>query len=301
MRKSYDLEIQMKENALYTATISNQTLTIKNERLLTRYLIVVVIAVCILAFFIWYSLRHSRKVNKQLLLANEEKNKAISLISHDLKSPFNKIKGLTHILELQNENADSLFKDILSKINMVTHEGLTLVQNLVDIKALTSGAYTIKPTNFDLNDFIVKRVQSFEQLAHAKNILLSFEPFKEDCTILSDLNSISRIFDNILSNAIKFSPAGETITIDCSITKSSFSISISDNGKGVDQEEIDQIFYQYKTGKALPTGNETSNGLGLAIVSSLVTKLEGSIKCISEVGHGATFIISLPLNKEATA
>ncbi len=301
MQKSYDLEIKMKEHALNSAIISNQTLTIKNERLLSRFLLATVIVVCILAIIIWFSLKHSRKVNAQLLLANEEKNKSISLISHDLKSPFNKIKGLVHVLELQTENIDDSFRDILFKINTVTHEGLTLVQNLVDIKALKSGAYVIKLSDFDLNNFITKRTQSFEQLAKTKNILLSFEQPKNDCQVNSDINSIARIFDNILSNAIKFSSSGETITIECSTTKNNFSFSISDNGKGVSQEDMDQIFNQYKTGNALPTGNEISSGLGLAIVSSLVNKLDGTIKCISEINTGATFIVSLPLNKKATA
>jgi len=298
MQKSYELEIQMKENALHSATIANQTLTIKNERILTKYLIATIVIVCMLVILIWYSLKHSRKVNKQLLIANKEKNQAISLISHDLKSPFNKIKGLIHILELQSEKKDPSFKDILSKVTTVTHEGLTLVQNLVDIKTLKSGAYLIKLNQFDLNDFIMKRVKSFEQLALSKNIVLNFEPSKDNSDVISDINSVARIFDNILSNAIKFSPHGEAITIDFSVVKKSFSFSISDNGKGVAQEEIDQIFNQHKTGKALPTGNETSNGLGLAIVSSLVNKLNGSIKCISSVTSGATFIVSLPSNKK---
>ena len=300
MQKSYDLEIQMKENALHSATIAHQTLTIKNEQILSRYLIATIVAVIILVVIIWFSLNHSKRVNKQLLLANEEKNQAISLISHDLKSPFNKIKGLIHILELQTENNDSSIIDILSKVNTVTHEGLTLVQNLVDIKTLKSGAYLIKLNNFELNDFIMKRVKSFEQLAQTKNILLRFEPAKDDCNVISDANSVARIFDNILSNAIKFSPVGETISIDCTMANNSFSFSISDNGKGVAQEEIDQIFNQHKRGQTLPTGIETSNGLGLAIVSSFINKLNGSIKCISSINSGATFIVSLPSNKEAT-
>jgi signal transduction histidine kinase len=301
LRKSYDLEIQLKENELNTAIISNQMLTIKNERLLKKYLVAIVVAFIILVIIIWYSLRHARKANKQLVLANEEKNEAISLISHDLKSPFNKIKGLTHLLELQLENTPDSDKDLLSKINLVTHDGLRLVQNLVDIKAIKVGAFNIKLSPFNLNDFIIKRIQSFEQVANAKNIKLSFQPLKGVSEVSSDSNTISRIFDNILSNAIKFSPKGEIVTVDCSILKNNFSFSISDNGKGIAQEEIIQIFNQYKTGFASPTGNEISSGLGLSIASSLVNKLEGTIKCISKINNGATFIISLPIIKiEAT-
>jgi len=301
MRKSYDLEMQLKENKLKAAIIANQALTIENNKLLRNFLIILVSVVCMLTVLIWYWLNHSKKINKQLTIANEEKNEAISLISHDLKSPFNKIKGLTHLLELElNSNEDSI-KELLSKINIITHEGLSLVQNLVDIKALNSGSYHIKNSLFELNEFLQQRVQGFEQVAKSKNIKLNYHGLESNCNVLSGANSVARIFDNILSNAIKFSPEGGTIGIDCSIQGNSFSFSISDNGIGIDQNDINKIFGKYKTGEACPTGSELSSGLGLAIASSLIRKLKGSIDCISEKGKGATFIVSLPLNKEGEA
>ncbi len=299
MQNSYELEIQVKENELSKAIITNQALTIKNNSLIRNFLIIIAALVFALATIIGYTLKKVKRANQQLILANEEKNEAISLISHDLKSPFNKIKGLAHILELQLENIDAETADLLSKINIITHDGLVLVQNLVDIKVLKSGSYIIKNTSFEINDFFNNRVQGFEQFALLKKIKIKFEPLETNRQVYSDVNSISRIFDNILSNAIKYSPEGEIVLIECSIVENSFSFSISDNGKGIDQKDIATLFEKYKTGLASPTGTELSNGLGLAIASSLINKLRGTIKCISQLGNGATFIVSLPINQSS--
>ncbi len=297
MKKSFDMEIKINKQKLNTAIIDNQALTIENNKLLRNFLIMLVSAIILLASFIWFALRKAKTINKELELANEEKNEAISLISHDLKSPFNKIKGLAHLLKLEIKEANKSIEEIVGKINLIAHEGLSLVQNLVDIKALKSGSYNLKHTSFDLIDFLQKRVFDFEQVASAKSIKLIFIPPNSNCEIQSDLNSVARIFDNLVSNAIKFSPIGEQIIIECGSEKDNFYFSISDNGIGISKEDIDSIFRKYKTGSALPTGTELSSGLGLAITSSLVRKLGGNINCESTLGKGATFTVSLPFAK----
>ncbi len=295
MKQSFEIELKINEQKLTSATINNQALIIENNRLLRNFLIVLVFTIILLASFIWFALRKAKTANKNLALANEEKNDAISLISHDLKSPFNKIKGLGNLLKLELSDANTSVKEIISKINLIAHEGLSLVQNLVDIKALTSGSYHLKHTSFDLATFLQKRVLDFEQVAYVKNITLIFAPLKRTCEVQTDLNSVARIFDNLMSNAIKFSPTGEQIKIDCDHDGANFYFTVSDNGIGISEDAIDSIFKKYKTGNALPTGTELSNGLGLAITSSLIRKLGGSISCNSTLGKGASFKVALPL------
>ncbi len=300
MKKSYDLELKLNEQKLSTAVITNQALTIENNKLLRNFLIVLVSTIILLALLIWFALRKAKTTNRELEIANEEKNEAISLILHDLKSPFNKIKGLAHLLKLELTNANKSIDDIIGKINLIAHEGLSLVQNLVDIKALKSGSYKLKYTSFNLSDFLQKRVIDFEQVATAKNIKLIFSSDNNSCNVKSDLNSVARIFDNLVSNALKFSPADEEIVIKCGPYNEGCYFSICDNGIGISEEDIDTIFGKYKTGNALPTGTELSSGLGLAITSSLIQKLGGSIKCKSTLGNGATFKILLPYAQKET-
>ncbi len=294
MNKSFELEIQQKENELNSVVIKNQQLALASSQRIRNLLITLSVVVTLFLLVIGFGLHKSRKTNKLLKQAIQDKNDAISLISHDLKSPFNKINGLVHVLELQLTEPSHETLDILNQLKTVAHEGLGLVQNLVDVKALQAGEYTIKLSDFNLNDYLQKRVETFRQVAKSKSIALTFTNAKDNCRVVSDANSIARIFDNLLSNAIKFSPKGEAVTIDCTVDKERFSFSVSDNGKGVSKKEIDEIFKKHQTGIVQATGTELSNGLGLAIVASLTHKLQGEISCISEPNHGATFIVTLP-------
>lgn len=296
LKKNYLLEMKAKESELNSIVIKNQQLEIKNNRMWHYILISVALLAGILSISIWYSFKQTRRANQQLLLANQEKNEAISLISHDLKSPFNKIKGLAHLMELEGESLGGADKEILEKIESVTQDGLNLVQNLIDIKSLQTGVYALKLSNFEMVGFLKKRIYDFTHQAKTKGVKIEFNESSNTVEINSDPNSIARIFDNLMSNAIKFSHEGETIKVMCSIDESKVLLSISDNGKGIDKKDIERIFKLYETGDSLPTGTEISSGLGLPIVTSLVHKLGGSIQCKSEQGKGATFIVQLPLN-----
>jgi signal transduction histidine kinase len=116
----------------------------------------------------------------------------------------------------------------------------------------------------------------------------------------SDSFAISRVLDNLLSNALKFSESNSTIQVQIlSISENSTQITIKDEGPGIGAEEITQLFVPFSKGKAQPTAGEKSTGLGLSIVYHLVKLLMGTIEVDSKLGAGATFIITIPNRIEA--
>jgi two-component system sensor histidine kinase/response regulator len=110
----------------------------------------------------------------------------------------------------------------------------------------------------------------------------------------SDKTVLSRILDNLISNAIKFSPPDKKISIELMETQSSIDMIIQDEGPGFSEEDQKYVYQRFKKLSAQPTGGEPSTGLGLAIVKHLVTQLNGSITLISKAGEGAKFIVALP-------
>ena len=110
----------------------------------------------------------------------------------------------------------------------------------------------------------------------------------------SDPDYLNRILDNLISNAIKFSPKKSLITISGLMEGNDAIIKVADRGPGFSKADKGFLFQKFKKLSARPTGGESSNGLGLAIVKTLVDRLNGEIELISEQGHGATFVVKIP-------
>jgi signal transduction histidine kinase len=105
---------------------------------------------------------------------------------------------------------------------------------------------------------------------------------------------VLRILDNLISNAIKYSPKNSTVIVSTKQTNSTIQISIRDQGPGISPAEHDKLFKKFSKLSIKPTGNESSTGLGLYIVKKICTTMNGSVRCESEPGCGSTFIVELP-------
>lgn len=229
--------------------------------------------------------------NQRLVELNHEKDTLMSIVAHDLKSPLNRIKGLIEVIRLEG-GLDADKTKLLHMIETSSQSGLDLITDLLDVHELEENRDYIKaPLN--LHDFINKRAENFRSLASAKGMAIKVDS-QDIGTILSDINYLTRIVDNLVSNAIKFSPKGSNITISAGMVDSTARISIKDQGPGFQDLEKKFIFQKFKRLSARPTGGESSNGLGLAIVKTLVDRLEGEIILNSVPGSGSEFIIRFP-------
>lgn len=229
--------------------------------------------------------------NQRLVELNHEKDTLMSIVAHDLKSPLNRIKGLIEVIRLEG-GLDADKTKLLHMIETSSQSGLDLITDLLDVHELEENRDYIKaPLN--LHDFINKRAENFRSLASAKGMAIKVDS-QDIGTILSDINYLTRIVDNLVSNAIKFSPKGSNITISAGMVDSTAWISIKDQGPGFQDLEKKFIFQKFKRLSARPTGGESSNGLGLAIVKTLVDRLEGEIILNSVPGSGSEFIIRFP-------
>jgi len=234
--------------------------------------------------------------NEKLKRLNEEKNEFIGIAAHDLKNPLFSIKGFADII--LNE-ADTLsieeIKDFSSEIKFSAEQSLRIIYDLLDINKIEEGKIKLEFEYFNISDLISRVISTFSIQSKEKNIELIFNNNDIKINVHSDLDKVRQILDNLVSNAIKFSPMGKKVLIsvyDCK--KESVCIEVKDEGPGISDDDKKKLFKKFAKLSAKPTNNEVSTGLGLSIVKKYAQLLNGDIWCESKLGEGASFILMLP-------
>jgi signal transduction histidine kinase len=274
------------------------------ERNLSIALAVIIIALFLVLFFPILKRTEEQnrqlvRVNKQLEQAgerliqlNEEKNSFMAMATHDLKNPLNSISGLTNLLS-HDQSISKENMELIDMINSTTSRMRDLISRLLDYNKIEQGKTQVNNQLVNLTELIKAKLVAFEQEAHKKEIQLKFEQERNDNTIHSDPDVLAQIFDNLVSNAIKFSKANTAVTITLNKLGKHVVIEITDQGPGIPAEELPRLFVPFTRLSARPTANESSTGLGLSIVKQLVQLLGGAISVDSTVGKGSTFRVAL--------
>lgn len=231
--------------------------------------------------------------NVKLEDLNREKDGMVDVVAHDLKSPLNNIKGYIELIKLEGKLNREQAKHAES-INELIVEGGSLITDILDIHSLEHSNSVIKTSTINLYEFITSWKRGFEQELAKKNQRFVISNITKSLEISTDKSMLSRILDNLLTNAIKFSNAGKHIYLNVFAESNSLNISLRDEGPGISKVDQNKMFKMFQKLSAQPTGDESSNGLGLSIIKTLVGKLNGEIMVDSEIGVGTEFIIILP-------
>lgn len=228
--------------------------------------------------------------NQRLEELNIEKDRIIDIVAHDLKSPFNKIKGFAQLIKMTGD-LNSEQNTHLAHINKVVGMGEGLIRDILDMHAFEYEDAQLKPEEINVSKFINDLKKVFDQELIRKNQRLKIE-IDNDVKVFSDPELLLRILDNLLSNAIKFSEEGLQVIIKAWEHDGSVSIMVEDEGPGINKEEQKMMFKRFQKLSPQPTAGESSNGLGLSIIKELVNKLEGNIAVNSELGKGTRFTVT---------
>jgi signal transduction histidine kinase len=232
--------------------------------------------------------------NKSLEKSIDEKNSLMNVVAHDLKSPLNKVKGLTELIKLEGGLTLSQ-REYLGLIEVVTEQGKRLISDLLTLNEIEANGEDPKKQEIDLQHFIHECAHEFKQQAFKKSITLHVKDASPNPErVYSNKDSLQRIIDNLVSNAIKFSPQGKNIYVETEKNGKTFKIRVRDEGPGISEEDRKKLFKRFQRLSARPTGGEPSSGLGLAIVKQLVTQLDGTIEVQSKPKEGAMFEVTFP-------
>jgi PAS domain S-box-containing protein len=253
-------------------------------------------------YTVWRDITERKKAELQLAKYAEElkslnsvKDKFFSIISHDLRGPFQGFLGATDLLVSE---IDTLSKkeivEIGEALNNSLYKQLDLLNTLLDWSRLQTGDFIVKSEFILLKDEISDILKPFELLASQKKIDL-INTVKEDMSVFADLNMLSLIIRNLISNAIKFTKENGYVKISAIKKGNLVEISVEDTGVGISQDDIKKLFrmdHYYSTEGTL---NESGSGLGLLLCKEIVDKNKGNIWVESELDKGSKFIFTIPV------
>ncbi len=243
-----------------------------------------------------------RLENVELVKANQFKTELLAIAAHDLKNPLQSIMGFAHLIKEKNIRSD--IKPFVDMIDKGAERMLTLVNSLLeDAKFAETATFELKIQTLNLTALVKSLIEeTFEVLAKKKSQTILFES-AQDCFVQGDADLLKQAFENLISNAIKYSPRQKLITvsvehttIDNPSTREMARVSVKDEGQGLSEEDMKKLFGKFQRLSARPTDGESSTGLGLSIVKKLVELHGGKIWAESEgKNKGATFIVELPV------
>lgn len=253
---------------------------------------------------IFVELFRKTKKLEQVITNNE---KFYSIMAHDLRSPFHPLLGFSQILM---EDADTMkpeeVKEISAEINQVANKLFQLLTDLLELTRLRSEDYIYTPANINLRNVVEYVFGLLNSNALSKKIILTDKT--EDSNLFADRIMLQTIIQNLVSNAIKFTPEEGTISVGSKVVGENIEITVADNGVGIKPENLEKLFAGEIKFTTTGTNKEVGTGLGLSICNELVKRQNGTIKVESQVGNlpaglsadrhgkagGTTFIITLP-------
>ncbi len=235
---------------------------------------------------------------QELEESNKLKDKLLSIVSHDIRSPLNSLRGTLDLFlrgAISNEELHMLSQNLVNKLD-VTYN---LLENLLNWTKSQMQGMKVSKKEINLKTIAESCIKLLSPLAEKKLVTIN-NKIQEPYHAFADQEMVKLILRNLLSNAIKFTAAGNEIELDAKIEDQNTLISVKDNGMGISQENQDKLF-KMENFTTSGTSNETGMGLGLLLCKDFVEKNGGLIWFESEQGKGSTFYFTLPLEEKVTS
>ena len=246
-------------------------------------------------------LEHMQLTERALKVARENaksRNMFFSAMSHDMRAPLNGIIGMAELAELHKEDKNLVF-DYIQKIKASGKQLLTLINDILEMARLDNGKVEHLQETFDMTQVVREIGEMFSAQAELKQKFFSLQLGLEPVNVSGDLQGLHQILNNVLSNALKYTPKGGKISFmvrreQDKNNRAFFSFIVQDTGCGMTDKFLEKIYTPFERDSRFGVPKVTGTGLGMAIVKSLVERLEGTIHISSKVDEGTCVLISLP-------
>ncbi len=236
------------------------------------------------------------ETNKKLRRLSDDKNRMMTTVAHDLRSPISNISGLLELIGSADNKED--IRNYVNNAKMTIERMNILVNDYLNYEAIQNGSFNLEKTEVTLKKFAISLSDYLESEARAKSVSFRINTDFKSPTAFFDSNRMEQVVINIFSNALKFSHAGSTIHLDFFSDEGELTIKVIDEGQGIKKNELANIFSAFEKSSTRPTQGETGFGLGLSIVKKIVDIHDGQVNVESDWGHGTTFTITIPANKK---
>ena len=239
--------------------------------------------------------------------ANEAKDRFIAILSHELRTPLTPVKAGLEILDQELSKLDRSLDltDVQETLRMVRNNvdmERVLIDDLLDLSALRHGKLQLDAEPVDLRPLCQQAVDHSESEFAQKQVRLSIDLGSEKVLVLGEPARLHQILNNLLSNALKHTPAGGEVRVSLGRDRKRARVSVRDNGTGIAPEDLDKIFQPFEQVERRGERARAGLGLGLSIARAVAAAMSGRLTALSEgLGRGATFILELPLTSRPTA
>lgn len=230
-------------------------------------------------------------LRQRLETLDQEKRQIISLVSHDIKAPLNRVFALLQLMRLEESNLTEEQHNYLDKMHLVVVDGLGLIRNLTDYRNLEYKKTELLIEKINLAQIILMAIDHSQSVAVKKKIILRYNG-APNILLESDHHCVIRIFENLVSNALKFSQEGKTVTVTASEKDNVPFFSIQDEGPGFTADDQKQLYEKFARLSAKPTAGESTTGLGLFIVKEMAARIGATVDYTTEPGIGSTFTVT---------
>jgi signal transduction histidine kinase len=239
--------------------------------------------------------------SEELRLASQHKSQFLANMSHELRTPLNAILGYTELM------VDGIYGDLPEKaagvLERVQNNGkhlLALINDVLDLSKIEAGQLVLTLEDYALHDVVQSVVTATEALASTKGLKMRADVAPGLPMGRGDARRLSQVLLNLVGNAVKFTDDGE-VAIGARAENGNFVLTVRDTGPGIAPEDQGKIFEEFQQVDSSNTRKKGGTGLGLAISKRIVEMQGGKISVVSEVGHGATFRVNLPIRVEEVA
>ncbi len=326
LKEKYEADRREKENEVLRSQTAQQNYELKRQSYLQNFSIIALIFFALLTSFLFYSNRQKKLNNRIILKGKEEveilntelnlinkqlttsennlkelnatKDKFFSIIAHDLRNPFMSILGFLDLLTNSFDEYDDTDKKLmLSNTASLALNTYKLLENLLQWARLQTEGIHFYPRNLDFNRLVEGCIESLKPSSSLKSIELIFYATQK-VLYIGDEEMLNTIIRNIISNSIKFTPEGGTITVELAKDENYVQLTITDTGIGMDEKTVANLFKVGVNTSRKGTKGEKGTGIGLLLAQEFTAKHHGSINVTSKIGKGTSFIINLPILEE---
>lgn len=279
------------------------------QRFFTLGLVLLVVLIVVVAIYMFRSYLVKTRLNEQLAQSNDELKRLneevlelthsrlvfFTNISHELRTPLTLIADPVEML-LDDRSIKGRSRELLQMVQRNALSLQQLVGSILDFRKIQNGKMELSLSRFDLPEALQQWTGDFAMTAQRKKIHLQLDTthFSSPSDIVADKEKLARIVFNLLSNALKYTPAGGFIHVSLADEGERLRIEVKDSGKGIDKEELTKVFERFFQAKGAASGT----GIGLALVKSFVELHHGEVRVESESGKGTCFIVLLPRQQE---
>jgi signal transduction histidine kinase len=231
--------------------------------------------------------------NERLVHMNNEKNEFLGMAAHDLRNPLTVILSCAEMADITDDQERT--HKLLDNITNAATRMRNMITDLLDVNAIEQGKFTSKVEPCDIRALVERSVENNQPAATRKGIEIRVGA-SDGLWVKADAAATMQILDNLISNALKYSPPNTTTHVHTLPEAQYILVSVRDEGPGISEADQKKLFQKFTRLSARPTGGESSTGLGLAIVKRLAEAMSGTIQCHSAPGAGSTFTLRLPVS-----